>query len=179
MKKRIILFTDSGDTIVDEGTQQFDEHGIVVSAELIPGAKEAFLAIYQAGYRIALVADGFWDSFQNVFRQHGLLDCFEAWVVSERVGQEKPSEKMFSEAMTLMGLTNQDKCRIVMVGNNLKKDIAGANRFGIISVWLNWSPRYYHKAEESDWTPDYEIKEPKELPKLLEKLEQSFDRKEM
>ena len=30
-----------------------------------------------------------------------------------------------------MKLTQKDKQKIVMIGNNLKKDIAGANRFGI------------------------------------------------
>ena len=69
MKKQIIIFTDSGDTIVDEETQQIDENDIVISAELIPGAKQTLLELYREGYRIALVADGKWDSFQNVFRQ--------------------------------------------------------------------------------------------------------------
>ena len=40
MEKNLILFTDSGDTIIDEGTQIFDERGIVTRAEFIPGAGE-------------------------------------------------------------------------------------------------------------------------------------------
>lgn len=174
MKKQIIIFTDSGDTIVDEETQQIDENDIVISAELIPGAKQTLLELYREGYRIALVADGKWDSFQNVFRQHGLLDCFEALIVSERVGCEKPDVKMFDEAMKQMKLTQKDKQKIVMIGNNLKKDIAGANRFGITSVWLNWSKRYYHTIEEPDWKAIYEISLPKELPDLLAKLEKQI-----
>ena len=54
-----------------------------------------------------------------------------------------------------------DKARIVMIGNNLKKDIAGANRQGLISIWLDWSPRYFHTAEEPDWEPDYTVKPPR------------------
>lgn len=173
MEKKLIIFTDSGDTIVDEGTQQFDETGIVLRAELIPGAKETLKQLEEEGYRIALVADGVWESFQNVFRQHQLSEYFEAWVVSERVGCEKPESEMFLTAMQQMGLRDCDRQRVVMIGNNLKKDIAGANRFGLISVWLNWSPRYFHKAEQPDWIPDYEINSPKELPELLKQIEQT------
>ena len=40
MDKKLIIFTDSGDTIIDESTQVFDERGIVARAEFIPGAGE-------------------------------------------------------------------------------------------------------------------------------------------
>ena len=35
MEKKLIIFTDSGDTLIDEGSQIFDENGIVTSANLI------------------------------------------------------------------------------------------------------------------------------------------------
>ena len=67
-----------------------------------------------------------------------------------------------------------DKKRIVMIGNNLKKDIAGANRQGLISVWLDWSPRYFHTVEEPDWQPDYTVHTPQELLPLLHKLNEEL-----
>ncbi|ECE3082626.1 HAD family hydrolase, partial [Salmonella enterica] len=36
--KKLIIFFDSGDTIVDESTEIRDEEGIVLTADLIPGA---------------------------------------------------------------------------------------------------------------------------------------------
>ena len=134
MKKKLIIFTDSGDTIVDESTQVFDERGIVTEAELIPGAGEVLQALQEEGYRIALVADGEVESFRNVYRKNGLGDCFEQWIISEEVGEQKPASSMFDTAMERMGLKKEDKPFIVMIGNNLKKDIAGANRYGIHSV---------------------------------------------
>ena len=77
---------------------------------------------------------------------------------------------MFETAYEKLGLTGADKARIVMIGNNLKKDIAGANRQGLISIWLDWSPRYFHTAEEPDWEPDYTVKTPAELLPLLHDL---------
>ena len=177
MKKNLIIFTDSGDTIIDESTQVYDDRGIVTKAAFIPGAGEVIRELKEEGYRIALVADGEWESFRNVYRENGLGYCFEEWIVSEVVGEEKPARSMFDTAMEKMGLTEAAKPFIVMIGNNLKKDIAGANRYGITSVWLDWSPRYFHTVEEPDWQPDYTVKTPKELKALLEKLEEKCGEK--
>ena len=173
-RRNLIIFTDSGDTIIDEGTQVYDDRGIVLEAECIPGAGEVLRQLHDEGFTIALVADGEWESFQNVYRRNGLGYCFNAWVVSEVVGKQKPEPIMFETAYQKLNLTEADKHRIVMIGNNLKKDIAGANRQGLTSVWLDWSPRCFHRVEEPDWQPDYTVKTPAELIPLLHSLEESI-----
>lgn len=175
MNKKLIIFTDSGDTIIDEATQVYDGRHIVQEAKFIPEADRVLRQLHEEGYTIALVADGEWDSFQNVYRRTGLDDCFDAWVVSEVVGQQKPAAIMFETAYEKLGLTEADKRRIVMIGNNLKKDVAGANRQGLISVWLDWSPRYFHTVEEPDWQPDYTVHTPRELLELIHRLEAELE----
>ena len=175
MNKKLIIFTDSGDTIIDEATQVYDGRHIVQEAKFIPEADKVLRQLHEEGYTIALVADGEWDSFQNVYRRTGLDDCFDAWVVSEVVGQQKPAAIMFETAYEKLGLTEADKRRIVMIGNNLKKDVAGANRQGLISVWLDWSPRYFHTVEEPDWQPDYTVHTPEELLALIHRLEAELE----
>ena len=177
MSKKLIIFTDSGDTIIDEATQVYDDRHIVQEASFIPGADRVLRQLHEEGYTIALVADGEWESFQNVYRRSGLDDCFDAWVVSEVVGQQKPAAIMFETAYEKLGLTETDKPRIVMIGNNLKKDVAGANRQGLISVWLDWSPRYFHTVEEPDWQPDYSVHTPEELLALIHRLEAELEAK--
>lgn len=49
MNKNLIIFTDSGDTIIDESTQIFDERGIVTEAEFIPGAGEVLQQLQEEG----------------------------------------------------------------------------------------------------------------------------------
>lgn len=170
MNKKLIIFTDSGDTIIDEATQVYDDRHIVQEADFIPGAGEVLRQLHEEGYTIALVADGEWESFRNVYRKNCLDYCFDAWVVSEIVGKQKPEPIMFETAYEKLNLTQEDKKRIVMIGNNLKKDIAGANRQGLTSIWLDWSPRYFHSVEEPDWQPDYTIHTPAELIPLLAEL---------
>ncbi|MBR5287314.1 MAG: HAD hydrolase-like protein [Clostridia bacterium] len=171
MSKKLIIFTDSGDTLIDEATQIRDERDIVLRADFIPGAGEMLKTLHDEGFTIALVADGEWESFQNVYRENGMGYCFDAWVVSEVVGQQKPAAVMFETAYEKLGLGEADKKRIVMIGNNLKKDVAGANRQGLISVWLDWSPRYFHTVEEPDWQPDYTVSTPAQLLELIHALE--------
>lgn len=177
MSKKLIIFTDSGDTIIDEATQVRDDRGIVLRADFIPGAGEVLKQLHDEGFTIALVADGEWESFQNVYRENGLGYCFDAWIVSEVVGLQKPAPIMFEKAYEALNLTSADRSRIVMIGNNLKKDIAGANRQGLISVWLDWSPRYFHTVEEPDWQPDYTVRTPEELLSLIHELEAKLNEK--
>ena len=170
MEKQLIVFTDSGDTIIDEGTEVRDENGIVIHAQTIPQAAETMAEIHRRGYLIAMVADGEEKSFENVYIENGLGYIFKTRTISEIVGVQKPAREMFEDAMEKNGLTEEDKKRIVMVGNNVKKDIAGANRFGITSILLDWSPRYDMEPKNPDEKADYIIHKPEELLPLLEKL---------
>lgn len=174
MEKRLIIFMDSGDTIIDEGTEIRSDEGIVVHAEMIPGAKETLQTLYEQGYTIAMVADGEVQSFTNVYAQNGMGHCFKTRTISEAVGVQKPEREMFEDAMRKNNLVEADKGRIIMVGNNVRKDIAGANRFGIRSVLIDWSPRYYMQPKAADETPDYLIHKPEELIPLVSRLEEEL-----
>lgn len=175
MQKKLIIFTDIGDTIVDEGSEVRNiPGGVVLRAGLIPGAKDAMLQLYEEGYTIVMVADGLVESFHNTMSQNGLEHIFAAKAISEALGTEKPDARIFQAAMDALGLTDKDKERIIMVGNNKARDVAGANRFGITSVHLTWSPRYNHCAESEDERADYRIGCPEELPALVRQLNEKL-----
>ena len=168
--KELIIFIDCGDTLVDESTEIRDEEGVVTTAELYPGVEQAIRTLHDEGYRIALVADGLEASFQNIIAMHHLEDCFEAMAISETVGAQKPSCAMFGSAMDQMGLTDKDAYRIVMIGNNLERDIVGANRMGFWSVLAAYSPRYRMTPECEEERPDYVAKVPSDIPGIVERI---------
>lgn len=173
MKKNLIIFTDIGDTVIDEGTEiRKKPEGVVYQASCIPEAKETMLSLYEQGYTIVMVADGLEKSFHNTMEQNGLDHIFAKWVISEQVGAEKPDRRMFETAFEGLNLTDADKERIIMVGNNLERDVVGANRFGIASVHLCWSPRYPAEASNEEEEPDYRIYHPSQLLTLAEDLEE-------
>ena len=171
MERKKILCFDCGDTIVDEGTQVFDDNGDVLSAEPIPGAVEAIRYFHKNGWRVALVADGTVKSFENILKRLGIWDLFETHVISEAVGELKPSPKMFNTARENLGLG--DFSRMVMFGNNRLRDIKGANGVGMISVLLDWSPRYVKTASQPDEEPTYLTRSPAEWIPLVERLEEA------
>ncbi len=171
MKPKLIIFTDVGDTIIDEGTEvRRVPCGVVYHAKCIPGARETLLELHRRGYTIVMVADGLVESFHNTMKENGLYHVFSAETISETLKTEKPDRRMFQTAMDSLRLTEGDKARVIMVGNNVKRDVAGANRFGIRSVLLTWSPRYRYAAEAPDETPSFRISTPEELLPLAERL---------
>ena len=176
MNKKLIIFTDIGDTIIDETTEvRREKFGVVYSAACLPGAKETFLDLYRQGYTIVMVADGLERSFHNTMEENGLDHIFSEWVISEQIGIEKPSPLMFATAMQRMGLTDADKHRVIMVGNNLARDMVGANRFGIRSVHMCCSDRYPVKASGPEEEPTWCIHHPEELLPLVDRLEKQLE----
>jgi HAD superfamily hydrolase (TIGR01549 family) len=162
---------DCGDTLVDEGTEIKDENEVVQRAELIPGAAELVHELKRLGYPLALVADGPRGTFENVLRQHGLYDSFDAFAISGDVGVAKPDPLMFHTALKALSIPETDHPRVVMVGNSLARDIKGANDLCLISVWLDWSPRRSKIPADSSEIPQYTIKQPLDLLAALVQIE--------
>ena len=166
--KAVLL--DSGDTIIDEGTEVYGSE-IVVKADLIPTADAMMRSLNEQGYTLALVADGHVKSFENVLGQHGLYGMFETRAISETVGALKPDAQMFLTALNALGIEARDYPKTVMVGNNLERDIKGANALGVPNVWLDWSPRRSKIPADKSEKPTYTIHEPKDLLAVLDKVE--------
>ena len=171
------LLFDLGDTIMDEGTEIKDAGGTTLAAELIPGMADALRGFRTAGHRLALVADARPDTPSNVLRQHGLLDLFEVLAISEVVGAaagvasiDKPDPRIFRAALDSLGIPECDYGRVVMVGNNLERDIVGANRLGLISVFFHWNERRRTQPLTADETPCYTVTSARELIELIVSL---------
>lgn len=162
---------DFGDTLADEASEIKDAAATTQRAELIPGAGELVRTLAQRGYRLALVADGRPGTYTNVLGQHGLLQYFETLAISELVGVEKPDPRMFQHALSELAIGARDYPRVVMVGNRLDRDVRGANQLGLISVWLDWAPRYGKKPADEAEVPRYTIHQPLELLPVLGRLE--------
>lgn len=162
---------DSGDTLVDEATEIKNADSVVQRAELIPGAAQMVRDIKRLGYPLALVADGPVGTFENVLGHYDLYGLFDALAISGAVGVSKPDARMFRTALDQLNIPEVDYPRVVMVGNNLERDIKGANQLGIISVWLNWSPRRSKIPADTAEVPRYTLQSPAELIPLLEQIE--------
>ncbi len=166
---------DCGDTLVDEATEIKDAGAATLRADLIPGAGELLRELARRGYPLALVADGPYATFANALTQHRLYDYFEVFAISDHLGCEKPDRRIFVHALEQLGIGPGDYGRTLMVGNNLARDIKGANALGMISVWLDWAPRRAKTPADHSETPRYTIKQPLELLQVIEQLEQRLE----
>ena len=172
MAKRILaVCLDFGDTIADEATEVKDDSLTTLRADLIPGAAELLHEVSKRGYKLALVADGRPGTYSNVLQQHSVHHLFDVFSISEEVGVEKPDERMFVTALDALGIAQDHYDRTVMVGNRLDRDVRGANKIGMVSVWIDWSGRYGTQPKDDREIPDYTIREPMELLEILEELE--------
>lgn len=164
------LFLDCGDTLIDESTEaKLEDSEIVTEAAEIPHAMDAVRTLAARGYPLSLVADGPPETFQNLLKPRGIWDLMQTHVISGNVGELKPSPKMFATAMEAMGLT--DPSRVVMVGNNLERDIKGANDFGLISLFVSWSKRRSQLPADASEQPDHEIATLDALVAKIEEIE--------
>lgn len=168
------VFLDSGDTLIDEGSQVFDDRGIVLAADPIPTGGQLVERLKEKGYLVALVADGFVESFEIVHRKLGFYDLFDSLSISETVGVDKPHRAMFDRAVDSLGLEPADLADVVMVGNNLHRDIEGAKTLGMWTVWINWSTRRSRTPQNDLQKPDYTIELPDHLLGVLETIEATY-----
>ena len=163
---------DFGDTLVDEATEVKDKTFTTLRAELIPGAGKVLRELKRREYKLALVADGRPGTYYNVLTRHGLYDLFDAFAISEHLGVEKPDPRMFTHVLDQLGIAEEDYGRTVMVGNNLGRDVRGANEVGMVSVWLDWAPRRSKVPADESEVPRYMVKMPLDLLRVIESLEQ-------
>jgi putative hydrolase of the HAD superfamily len=100
--------------------------------KLFPGVRE-FLKEHK-GKKIGVVTDLTADVQHQKLLKLNLAPWIDCIVTSEEVGFEKPHRLMFSQVLKKMGVSSSDVC---MIGDDYEKDILGAQKMGIFSLWLN------------------------------------------
>lgn len=126
----------------------------------IPGAGEA-LDRLAARYRLAIVTNGIPDVQREKLVRTGLMDRFEAVVISGELGFGKPDRRMYGETLRQLGLP-ASAC--VMVGDNFRRDVAGAQEAGIRGVWISCGK----PVPEGDVEPWLVVDSLAELPDRLD-----------
>src|SRR5207249_1202318 len=96
------------------------------------------------------------------------LGRFFQWVItSVDAGVRKPAPQFFQYALARCGLAKDD---VLFVGNQLNTDIAGAEAFGIPTVWLSGPAYRSHDDAPCNACPTYTIPALDDLPALVQRL---------
>ena len=106
----------------------------IEAVEALPGATETLEMLRERGVRLALLSnctDG--DYVRTVVRRLGWEGVFDPFVVSAEIGVRKPSPEAFQPVLDRWKVPLEE---IVMVGDSLYHDIAGAARLGLQTIHL-------------------------------------------
>lgn len=101
---------------------------------LVDRDAEAVLDDLGRDHRLALVTNGAPDVQREKLAGTTLAGHFEAIVISAELGAGKPDPRIFRAALDALGVASSDAA---MVGDSLERDVAGARRAGVRSVWLD------------------------------------------
>ena len=128
-----------------------DHFGQLLGEQYImePGIEEVLKKL-SAEYKIYAASNGVLSMQENRLKLSGLKRYFNDLFVSDDIGHAKPDISFFTESMERADLYPSE---ILMVGDSLVSDIAGAQNAGIDSVWYN----PYGLTSESRIQADYEI----------------------
>jgi HAD superfamily hydrolase (TIGR01549 family) len=170
---KAVLF-DLGDVIMHEETEEKIDD-VTQRADLYPGMADLVRRLHEQGTPIGLVADTRDGTYRNVLSQHGLFECFDVFASSDHLGVVKPDRKMFVHALEGLGIRETGWAQVAMVGNNLARDIRGANALGLVSIWMVWNQRYPSAPEDDAEKPRYQVSTAAELEALLGALRDGAD----
>ena len=99
-----------------------------------PGALEALKEFKASGLRLALLTNGSSDIQRRKINRFRLAQYFDHIFIEEELGVGKPDERVFRTALEKLKATPGESC---MVGDDLERDIAGAQKLGIFTVWVD------------------------------------------
>lgn len=124
---------------------------------LLPFALDMLKYLYQK-YPLYILTNGFSDVQAVKLESAGILPFFKGVYTGEEFGVSKPEKAYFQGVMQKVGAQPQE---CLMIGDNLKTDILGAQNAGIDHIYYNPGGRSYFMQVQ------HEIQCLSELAKLL------------
>ncbi len=186
-RERDFLERRTGDLL----QQVFADHtGITLDQKIIEGAMEALYAVTQQvweempgmrvvlddlsqnGYRLGIIsnaADA--QDVHSLIDQFNIRSYFDPILISAEHRYRKPHQKMFRLLLQAWKLPPES---VVMVGDTLNADIAGAQQAGMHQIWLKRSSRPYENAEDDQRIqPEQTATSLLQIPDLINTIELS------
>ena len=124
------------------------------------------LDLKQRGYRLGIISNASdSEDVRTLLVRENLVGFFEQVWISSTVGVCKPHPEIFLQAQKYFQTPMEE---MILVGDTLAADIAGAKQVGMGSVWIT---RRADRPENHAWLekiiPDFQIATLAELPDLL------------
>ncbi len=136
-----------------------------LSGYMLEGAVELLESLYK-NHSVSMITNGIKEIQHSRIDEAGIRKYFDNIVISDEIGYQKPAGEYFDIAMERIG--NPEKSDVLVIGDSLSSDIAGGNRYGLDTCWINFenSPTVCPgnkklpdslSALEGDLKPVYEV----------------------
>lgn len=127
---------------------------------LLPGAKEILIWL-NGKIKMGYITNGMSEVQRPRLESIGWHLVFNVIVIAGEIGHSKPHYEYFNFAQQEMG--KPDKNEVLVVGDSLTADIAGASAFGYHTCWYNPGKEDCHLEQK----PKFTISHLDELQKIL------------
>lgn len=127
-------------------------------AHPFPGAIGTLQHFRNRGVRLGLVTNGGSEMQRGKIERFRLVPYFDFILIEGEFGAGKPDERVFRHMLEQLGVATSDTW---MVGDDLQRDIAGAQALGLFTIWVDW--RGGGLPESSPVQPDRIIRSITEL----------------
>jgi putative hydrolase of the HAD superfamily len=118
--------------------------------QLIPGVDDTLRQLHP-NYHLAVVTDGQSAYAVPELNAVGLSGCFDPIIVSGDFGYRKPARRLFKAAL---GAMKMEASEVLFVGNDMYRDVYGAQKAGMKAVFFKSNQGTQEKAGVK---PDYSI----------------------
>src|SRR5262245_1798174 len=113
-------------------------------------------------YRLAVVSNfDYTPTALDILGRAGVVELFDAIVVSDEIGWRKPRRDIFDAALGRLGVRAEES---LFVGDRADMDVLGAQQIGMDAVWIN---RDGEPLPPGIARPTYEIRDLGELATIL------------
>jgi putative hydrolase of the HAD superfamily len=126
--------------------------------KLIEGAIE-LLEYLRPKYRMYILSNGFTELQSHKMRTTGIDKYFDALILSEEIGVNKPNRELFEYALQKSA---SDVKESIMIGDMFETDIVGAANIGMEQIYFN--PK---KKDDNTFAPTYMVTELLQIKDIL------------
>ena len=126
--------------------------------KLIPGAIE-LLEYLRPKYNLYILSNGFKELQSHKMRTAGIDKYFDALILSEDIGVNKPNRELYEYALEKTGSKLEES---IMIGDMFDTDIVGAANIGMEQIYFNPKGK-----ENTTFAPTYMVNDLLKIKEIL------------
>ena len=106
--------------------------------DFFPDVEDTLRQLVIKDVKLALLTNGAGEAQQEKINRFGLNRYFTVRLIEGELGFGKPDQRFFKKALSKLNITPEQTW---MVGDDLQRDIAGAQTAGIYSIWCDYGKK--------------------------------------